>query len=215
MDIPLLDKVPEEARRDVLKVARRRRFSRTEVVFHEGDPGDTLYLLLKGHVAVRTTTPAGDVAMVRVISAGQIFGELALLGAAPRSATVAALDPCETLALDRQVIEPLREAHRSIDNLLLEALAAEIRRLASHLRDAMYEPAERRLYRRLTELTELFPGEAPVRIPLTQEDLAQLAGTTRPTINKLLRSIEDAGIIKVGRGRLDVLDPAALKKRAR
>jgi CRP-like cAMP-binding protein len=215
VDIPLLDKVPEQARRDVLEVARRRRFAKHEVVFHEGDEGDTLYLLLKGHVAVRTTTPAGDVAMVRVISAGQIFGELALLGPAPRSATVAALDRCEALALHRQVIEPLREAHRSIDGLLLEALAAEIRRLASQLRDSMYEPAERRLYRRLTELTEMFTGEPPLRIPLTQEDLAQLAGTTRPTINKLLRSIEDAGIIGVGRGWLEVLDPGALRERAR
>ena len=215
MDIPLLDKVPEEARRDVLKVARRRRFARNEVVFHEGDEGDTLHLLLKGHVAVRTTTPAGDVAMVRVISAGQIFGELALLGPAPRSATVAALDPCETLALNRQVLEGLRAAHRSVDALLLEALATEIRRLASQLRDAMYEPAERRLYRRLAELTEMFTGEPPVRIPLTQEDLAQLAGTTRPTINKLLRSIEDDGIIRVGRGRLEILDPAALRERGR
>ena len=128
---------------------------------------------------------------------------------------MAALDPCEALALHRHVIEPLREAHRSIDDLLLEALAAEIRRLASQLRDSMYEPAERRLYRRLTELTEMFTGEPPVRIPLTQEDLAQLAGTTRPTINKLLRSIEDAGIIRVGRGRLEVLEPAALRERAR
>ena len=98
---------------------------------------------------------------------------------------------------------------------MLEALATEIRRLASQLRDAMYEPAERRLYRRLTELTEMFTGEPPVRIPLTQEDLAQLAGTTRPTINKLLRSIEDAGIIRVGRGRLEILDPAALRERGR
>ena len=215
MDIPFLAKIPEAARREVLQAAQRRRFSRNEVVFHEGDPGDTLHLLLKGHVAVRTTTSMGDVAMVRVISPGQLFGELVFLGSAPRSATLAALDPCETLALHRQVLEPLRQAHRSIDTLLLEALAAEVRRLASQLRDAMYEPAERRLYRRLADLAEVFGDERPVRIPLTQEDLAQLAGTTRPTVNKLLRSIEDADIIRVGRGRLEVLDPAALTRRAR
>ena len=129
---------------------------------------------------------------------------------------MAALDPVETLALHRQVLEGLRAAHRSIDDLLLEALAAEIRRLASQLRDSMYEPAERRLYHRLNELTELFTGEPPVRIPLTQEDLrAARRHHTAPTINKLLRSIEDAGIIRVGRGRLEVLDPAALRERAR
>lgn len=110
MDWQLLQVLPAEGRRQVLSAARRRRFRRNEVVFHVGDPGDTLHLIVSGHVAVRVTTPLGDCATVAVLGPGACFGELSLLSPAPRSATVAALDALETLGLHRDQMSEIRHA---------------------------------------------------------------------------------------------------------
>jgi CRP/FNR family transcriptional regulator, cyclic AMP receptor protein len=95
MDWPLLAGVPEEDVQAVLSIARRRKFERGEVVFHQDDPADTLHLISKGRFVVRITTSLGDTAIFAVLGPGEMFGELALLGEADarRSATVAASTP--------------------------------------------------------------------------------------------------------------------------
>ena len=93
MDWALLTELPEAERRSLLSRSRRRRFAKGEVVFHEGDPADSLHLIDKGRAAVRLTTTQGDVHILRVIPSGGWFGELALVAAASRSATVVALEP--------------------------------------------------------------------------------------------------------------------------
>jgi CRP/FNR family transcriptional regulator, cyclic AMP receptor protein len=213
---PILGVLSEEDRREFLRSCRRRRFAANEVIFHEGDPGDTLHLIDRGHVAVRITTPLGDVATLRVLAAGEFFGELAVVSPAPRNATALAIDRVETLSVHRDQFEQLRLTHPRVDRVLVEALSAEVRRLAVHLVDALYVPVERRVWRRLTELARTFSsdGEAAV-VPLTQEDLAQVVGTTRPTVNRLLREAESAGVLRITRGRVQILDAEALAHRAR
>ena len=93
MDWPLLAVLTEEDRRDLLARCRRRRFARGEVIFHEGDVGETLHLVASGRVAVRLTTPLGDATTLRIIGPAGWFGELALLFPAPRNATIIALEP--------------------------------------------------------------------------------------------------------------------------
>lgn len=218
VDWPLLETLTAEQRRRLLSHARRRRFKRGEVVFHEGDPGDALHLVDKGHLAVKRSTPLGDVATLLVMGPGDFFGELAVVAPGPRSATVVALDPVETLALHRQVFDELRQTHPGIDRVLIHALVEEVRRLSAMLVEALFVPADKRIYLRLGDLARIFsvPGQVgPVLIPLTQEELAQLAGTTRPTANRVLRSAEAAGALKVARGRIEVLDAAAVARRAR
>src|SRR5437764_5691925 len=101
-DWPLLRSLPEEDRRRVLAAARRRRFARREVLFHEGDPGDTLHLIDKGRVALRIATPLGDVATIAVLGRGDAVGEMAVLEeGGRRGATVIALEATETLSVDR------------------------------------------------------------------------------------------------------------------
>ena len=129
----LLDTLNEADRREVLSACRRRKFARGEVVFHEGDPGDTLHLIAKGHVAVRTITPAGDQALIRVLGAGDFFGELAVIAPAPRNATIDCLDPTETLGLHRDAFDELRAKHPGVDAVLMQALIAEVRRLSTQL----------------------------------------------------------------------------------
>jgi CRP-like cAMP-binding protein len=210
----LLDVLTEEERRGVLATTRRRRFKRNEVVFHDGDPGDTLHLLVEGHVAIRITTPLGDEAMLRVFGPADYFGELALLTAGPRRGTAISLDGSETLSLHRDDFEALRATTPAINALLTDALVGEVRRLSAALIEALYVPVERRVWLRLNELVELYGDEPPVVVPLTQDDIAQLAGTTRPTANRVLRAGEEQGVLRLARGRIDVLDRAALQQLA-
>lgn len=218
MDWPLLAVLSDAERRDLLILARRRKFKRNDVVFHEGDPADTLHLLSSGHVGIRIHTPLGDVATVRVIRPGDFFGELAVVAPGHRSATAVALDATETLAVSRDHFAQLRNDHPDINRVLIEALASEVRRLATRLVDAMYLPVEQRVWRCLQELSEAFDqrdgNEGPTRIPVPQDVVAQLAGCTRPTVNQVLKGASDLGVIEVGRGWIEVLDRAALARRA-
>ncbi len=211
----LLDVLDEDQRRAVLAKVRRRRFTRNEVVFHDGDPGDTLHMIVEGHFAIRITTPLGDEAMVRVLGAPEYFGELALLATGPRRGTAISLDGSETLSVHRDDLQDLRATTPKIDHVLTDALVGEVRRLSAALIEALYVPVEHRVWRRVHELVELFGGDETVVIPLTQDDIAQLAGTTRPTANRALRSGEEQGVLRLARGRIEVHDRAALKRLAR
>lgn len=212
----LLAGMPDEAQRSLLALCRRRRFRRGEVVFHDGDPGETLHLVAKGHFAVRVTTPLGDTAMLRVFQPGDCFGELAVLQPAPRAGTVVALEDSDTLTLSHAQLDELRAAHPGVDRLLLAALTGEVRRLARALVEALYLPVDRRLWRRLVDLAEIYAdGGSTVTVPFTQEDLAQLAGTTRPSANRVLRTGEAVGIVRMTRGRIEVLDLDAVRDRGR
>ena len=96
------------------------------------------------------------------------------------------------------------------------ALIGEVRRLARALVEALYLPVDRRLWRRLGELAEIYADGSPtVTVPLTQEDLAQLAGTTRPSANRVLRAGEAVGVVRMARGRIEVVDLEAARARGR
>jgi CRP-like cAMP-binding protein len=217
MEWQILEVLSPDERQELLALARRRRFARNEVIFHEGDPGDTLHLVAKGHIAVRVTTPLGDVATVRVLKAGDFFGELAIISPGPRNATAVALDAVETRAVHRDQFDALRARDPAIDRVIIEALVTEVRRLAVQLVDALYIPVEKRIWRRVVDLAAIFANSdrSAVSIPLTQEELAQVVGATRPTINRTLKEGEDAGVVRLARGRVEVLDRAAVARLAR
>lgn len=212
MEWELLQSLPQDEVRRVLASAHRRRFAKREVLFHEGDPAASLHLIARGRVAVRVTTPRGDVATLDVLVAGAVAGEQALIsGRHRRMATVVALERTETLVIEESVFAALRDAHPSIAAAVNRLLAARIGRLDARLLEALYLPADTRLFRRLLELTEIY-GEV---VPLTQEDLAGMAGTTRATVNRLVRKEELAGWLAVCRGQIKILDHASLFRRAR
>jgi CRP-like cAMP-binding protein len=217
VDWPLLAELSEEDRRRFLAIARRRRFTKNEVVFHEGDPGESLHLVAKGRFAVSAGTPAGDTTMLRVIGTGGFFGELALVAdAGRRVATVAALEPAETISVGRADFERLRAVHTSVNQVLVAALATEVRRLSALVVESLHVPAETRVLRRLLAVAELWGGARPgLVVPFTQEDLAGLAGTTRPTVNRTLRQAELAGLLILHRSRIELVDPIGLGARAR
>jgi CRP-like cAMP-binding protein len=217
MEFELLAGLSEADRRSVLSRMIRRSFRKGDSLFHEGDPGDSLHLIESGRIAIRGSTPGGDVVTLTILGAGESFGEQALLTEdSRRTASAVALEAVETRVLRRRDLEELRASHPSIDRFLVDVLAGQVRRLSQRLLEALYLPADRRVVRRLSELAQLYDdGDSPIVIGLRQDDLATIAGTTRSTTNRVLQQLVEAGVVTVRRGRLDVHDVAALRKRAR
>jgi CRP-like cAMP-binding protein len=203
----------EPVRREVLAVAAWRRYDRGVVLFHEGEAGGSLYVLMRGRVAVRVTTPDGDTATLNVIGPGAAFGELSLLESATmRTATVQAIEPVQTLVLRQADFERLRRSYPSVDRLLVDYLAAQVRRLSERLTEALCFEARTRVLRRLLDLDSVFES-GPV--PVTQEEISTMAGTTRPTVNRVMQDLAETGIIELRRGRFVVVDSTALARAAR
>lgn len=213
----LLAEVPEEALRALLAIARRRTFARNEVVFHRGDPADSLHLIRAGRFSVRIATPLGDTATLSVRGPGDAFGELALLGGeSVRSATVAALEAGETHSVYRADFARLRREHPAVNDVLIGILTDHLRRLSEQVIEAYYVPADRRVLRRVCELAELYSrGSEEVVVPLTQEEIADLAGTSRATVNRVLREAERRGAVELRRGKTAVRDLEGLRLRSR
>jgi CRP/FNR family transcriptional regulator, cyclic AMP receptor protein len=212
MNWELFAGVPDEDVRRLLSIARRRTFDRGEVVFHRDDPADCLHLITSGRFAVGITTPLGATALLGVRGPGETFGELALVDppANRRSATVAALEPAETHSVLVGDFERLRREHPSIDGLLVRILGERVRQLSEQITEAYYLPADKRVLRRVMELGELYDGE----IPLRQEQLAELAGTSRATTNRVLRELEREGVVSLGRAAVVVCDADLLAERS-
>jgi CRP-like cAMP-binding protein len=216
MDWPVLASVPAADQRRLIAGLRRRAYRRDEVIFHQGDPADSLHLIAAGHVTVRVMLPGGEFVILAIFGPGDAFGENALVGGSrSRGATVTALEQCETLSLGRGEFERLRASYPGVDRFLVELLSARVDRLNRQLLEALYVPAERRVLRQLLDLCQLYDeDEQRIVIPVTQEMLASLAGTTRPTANQVLGRLAADQIVEVSRGQIIVVNREELNRRA-
>ena len=204
MPIDVFADVPELELRNS---GRRRKFGRGEIVFHEGDPGDSLHRVTTGRFAARVTTPLGDVATFAVHAPGEVFGLLAVIHPdARRTATVIALQPSETFAIPRSAFVRLKATYpgmaSAVEQLLVEMLTASSNRLV----EALYTPVHLRVRARLRDLARIYGdgGSEPITIPLSQEDLAGLAGTTRETVNRVLQDEQERGTVTLARRRITI-----------
>ena len=207
--------LPEEDVRAMLSLARRSTYRRGEVVFHRHDPADAMHLVTKGRFDVRIATPLGDEVALAIWGPGDIFGELAVLTDRARTATVTALEPAETLVVRGSELRRLAQRHPSLDEVLVRVLAERVAFLSERLVEAYTVDAETRVARRVLELARVYGGGAPVVIPLIQDELAALAGTSRATVNRVLREAERRGLVELGRGRTILLDAEGMARLAR
>jgi CRP-like cAMP-binding protein len=207
--------LPEEDVRAMLSLARRSTYRRGEVVFHRHDPADAMHLVTKGRFDVRIATPLGDEVALAIWGPGDIFGELAVLTDRARTATVTALEPAETLVVRGSELRRLAQRHPSLDEVLVRVLAERVAFLSERLVEAYTVDAETRVARRVLELARVYGGGAPVVIPLIQDELAALAGTSRATVNRVLRDAERRGFVELGRGRTILLDADGMARLAR
>jgi CRP-like cAMP-binding protein len=205
----LFDGLSAESLRVITRTLRARRFRRGEVLFHEGDPGDALFIVTAGAVKVVVPSEDGDEAILATLRRGDFFGELALLDGAPRSASAIALEPTEVLALPRDQFRALIATEPAIRDALLASLAGELRRLTTHVAELHFLDLTGRLAARLARLAEehgerLENGEIRLDAPLTQSDLAAMIGATRQSVNKLLGEFEAGGLLRIERDNIVV-----------
>ncbi|MET8798573.1 Crp/Fnr family transcriptional regulator [Nocardia sp. NPDC004568] len=211
-EFEILRGLGESERREILATCTPRRYKRREILCHEGDPGDCLHLIRSGRLIVRVTTPFGNTATLTMLGPGHSFGELAVLDSSSRrTATVEAVENVETLTFSREQLTALRRRYPDIDRVMIATLAAQVRRLSAQVLEALYLPVETRVLRRLVDLARIYGGSGAVaEIRLNQEDLASMAGTTRATANRVLRDLQEHNILTLTRGRITVVDRAAL-----
>ena len=131
-----------------------------------------------------------------------------------RSMTVAAVEAGETLAVNRDDFDRVRHEYPEVNEVLVRLLAARVRRSSDRMLEALFAPAETRVLRRLHELVQLYGHAEPgTVIPLNQEDIAELAGTSRATANRVLRAEEKRGTVRLARGKTLILDPDDIARR--
>ena len=213
----MLEELSDGARRAVLAVAVRHRYARGEVVFHEGDLADTVHLVAEGRVVVRRVTVAGDAVILAVVGPAELLGEVAMLSPeGRRTTTVVALEPTATMTVTFGDLERLRRDHPAVDALLLALLAGRVRRLSDHLLEALHLPVEQRVVRRLDALCRTYDADTggPALLPLTQAEIGELAGASRPVTNRVLRLLEAEGLVQLRRGAVAVVDRGGLARRA-
>jgi len=208
----------DEATIDALAAALRiRRFRKAETIFHQGDPGDALFIVASGSVKVVLPSDEGaEPAIVAILGAGEFFGELAILDGAPHSATIVAIEPTETLVLHRDEFLRLIDSQVELRRALLASLAVEIRRLTGHVEDLHFLDLPARLASRILRLaaTERAAADGEIRIPwpYTQSELAGMIGGSRQSVNRLLADLADEGLVRIERDVLVVSDPDRLAR---
>ena len=211
----MFDVLPEPGRDHVLRVARTRRFGRGEPVLRQGDEAASLYIVETGRLSVRLVGSGGDSVILGVMGPGEVVGEMGVLvNRHERTATVQAIDEVVVRVLRKEDFDRLRRQHPEVNDFLLQVLTRRADRLSRLLIEAYHLPVDQRLARRLLEVGRLFAAERmPVVLPLTQDEVAQLAGTTRPTANQVLKRLEADGVVRLVRGRVELHDIAGLRRR--
>jgi CRP/FNR family cyclic AMP-dependent transcriptional regulator len=201
-------------RREFVGLGRSREFGRHEIVCHAGDPADALHLVEAGHLAVRVGLSSGATATLNILSPGNYFGELALLRPNRlRTATVVALEPSRTLAIAGSAFDALRARNPAVERALSTILADRVDTLSQRLVHTMYDSLDRRVLLRLVELASSYDQDVgTVTIPLSQAELADLVGATRPSVNQVLQRLASQHVIVLRRARIDIVDLEALAR---
>ena len=218
--VPLFRDLPDADLGVLAASLRTRRYRRGEVIFHQGDPGDALHIILAGRVKISSPSDTGVEAILTTLRPGEFFGSLALLDGAPRSASATAVEPAETLILPRERFRQLLNDHPAIRDHVFAELARELRRLTFHVEELHFLDIAGRLAARLVRMAEeqgTAPGSGETRLegPITQGELAAMVGSTRQSVNKLLGYLTDDGLIRQERDTIVVLDLAGLQRAAR
>ena len=186
----------DEAIEMLVRVLRVRRFRRGETIFHQGDPGDALFVLSSGSVkVVLPSDESAEPAIVAILGPGEFFGELAILDGAPHSATIVAVEATETFVLHRDAFLALIDSDAGLRRALLASLATEMRRILRLAESSGSKRAD---------------GTVTISWPYTQSELAGMIGGSRQSVNRLLADLGEQRLVRLERDHLVVLDAERL-----
>jgi CRP-like cAMP-binding protein len=194
-------------------------YGRGETVFAEGEQGDTLYIVLEGKVKIGRRATDGRENMLSVMGPSDMFGELSLFDPGPRTATATVVTDARLASLAHAALRPWITNRPEIAEQLLRVLARRLRRTNDALADLIFTDVPGRVAKQLLALSERFGSAEPegtrVHHDLTQEELAQLVGASRETVNKALADFASRGWVRVDSRALTILDADRLARRAR
>jgi CRP/FNR family transcriptional regulator, cyclic AMP receptor protein len=215
----LFSRVDDETLARCIDSLRSRRYRRNETIFHQGDPGDSLYVIEAGSVKIVLPDPEGEEgAIIATLGPGDFFGELALLDGEEHSATAIALENTEALVLRRDAFERLVDEDPNLRRALFAGLVGELRRLTYHVGELHFLNLPGRLARRIVRMArEADPtaqGEIRLSWPFSQSELASMIGGTRQTVNRLLAEFTTEGLIRIEKETLVVPDIDRLERAA-
>jgi CRP/FNR family transcriptional regulator, cyclic AMP receptor protein len=200
---------------EVTRVAVPRSWSRNELIFREGDTGDTCYLIKSGAVLLTREHQDGRMIALAELRTGGMFGELAMFRGETRSATAEAIEPTEAIALLAPDVQRLIRSNPDIASKLLAALSERVRRTTERLLQQSFQTVAGRVAGAVLAQTVARQAEgAPqqdVVIRATQAEIAGLAGTSRESASRFLATLEREGVVSLGRGKVTVHEPERLR----
>jgi CRP/FNR family transcriptional regulator, cyclic AMP receptor protein len=218
-ETPLFETLSEQdasaLRADVSDV----RLERGERLFAEGDAGDKLYIILAGKIKLTRAAPDGRENLLSVHGPGEMFGELSLFDPIPRTSSATAVTTARLAGLGHEDLRIWLSSRPDVAMHLLQALAQRLRRINDVKADLVFTDVPGRVAKALLDLAERFGTATPdgiqVNHDLTQEELAQLVGASRETVNKALADFTARGWVQLAAKSVLVTDPDRLRKRAR
>lgn len=191
------------------------RFGPEELIFNKGDPGDSLYAILKGRVGIKTVSEEGKEIFLNILEAGDVFGEIAFLDGRERTAGAVAMQPTELLRVGRAEFMPFLEEQPKLCLRLMNVLCERLRWTSDIIESTIFFDIPHRLAKRLLTLVKDYGRETDVgirlNIKLSQEDLANMLGVTRESVNKGIRSLQKDGTIIYDEGYIIILDISFLE----
>jgi len=205
---------PEELERLVAYMRLVRQPARA-VLFRKGDPGTHMVVVVRGRVKVCTHSEDGKELVLNLISAGEVVGEIALLDGSDRTADAVTLTDSDLLILERRDFIPFLQRHPDACMRLFAVLCARLRKTSELLEEALFLEGSSRLAKRLVHLAEVFgkpvPGGVRIDIPLSQQQLGNMVGMSRESMNKQLKQWRHDGLIRIEDGRYVLTSLDALR----
>jgi CRP/FNR family transcriptional regulator len=212
--VPLFEELSADELKRIAAVAVPRSFPKAVRVFHEGDSSDACYIVRSGDLRVTREHSDGRAIALATLGPGDIFGELAMLDGGTRSASVETLSESELLALPARDVRRLLADHSDIAVKLIVALTRRVRETNERVARQSFQTVPSRVAGVLSQLVAedaLPEGREGITVRMTQADLAQLAGTSRESVSRFLATLERAGVVVVGRGRVTIVEPRRLR----
>lgn len=206
-----------EGLRELATAVKRRAFRAGEVIFHQDDSGQVLYVIREGKVKIYITSPDGQDVSLAVFGPGDYFGELALLDGQPRSASAVAIEPAETFALQRADFIRAVMHHPRIAVQVMNVLSRRLRQTDAMIEDLLFLDVHGRVAKKLLELGELHGVRTPegirIELRLTQGELAAMVGASRESVNKVMGYFTDKRFISTDKHKITIMRLADLRHR--
>ncbi len=217
-EVSLFEGLSDAELRKLESVVEEHSFRKNEVIFHAQDRGTTLFIIKRGRVKVSKADRRGKEIILGILEPGDFFGEMSLLDSEPRSATVSSLEPCQALIVSREQFLQFIPRHPELVMKILTTLILRLRKADEKISRLVFADAYEKVASVLMELIEerKVPLDVGTEVPLsfTRKELADLVGLSRETLTRVIAGFQRAGLVRIERRHIVIINPARLKREA-